>query len=82
MNQDDAGTYSITTIQLSTKAQQRLWLTRNYFQLLIREAEAREINYSQACLSFGEVVIPEPREGSVTDYGYNDQFGLFKQEKK
>ena len=82
VNQDDAGTYSITTIQLSTKAQQRLWLTRNYFQLLIREAEAREINYSQACLSFGEVVIPEPREGSVTDYGYNDQFGLFKQEKK
>ncbi|WDP91087.1 MAG: type I-F CRISPR-associated helicase Cas3 [Desulfobacter sp.] len=82
VNQDDEGTYKITTTHLSTKAQQRLWLTRDYFQLLIREAEAREINYNHACLSFGELVIPEPREGSVTDYGYNDQLGLFKQEKK
>lgn len=80
VNQD--GVFNITTIQLSAKAQQRLWMTRDYLQLMIREAEVREIKYNWACLIFGEVVIPEPKEGSITGYGYNDQLGLFKQEKK
>ena len=79
VNQDEA--FNITTINLSSAAYRRFWLSRDYLRLLINEADKREINYNQACLNFGEVVIPEPREGSVPGYVYSDQLGLFKQEK-
>ncbi|MDX9964370.1 type I-F CRISPR-associated helicase Cas3f [Desulfobacter postgatei] len=81
VNQDDA--YNIRTINLSSKAQQRLWLTRNYMQLLIHEAEVREINLNQAALLYGEVVIQpiHDEEESIINYLYNDQLGFFRQEK-
>nr|WP_321399476.1 type I-F CRISPR-associated helicase Cas3f [uncultured Desulfobacter sp.] len=81
VNQD--GAYNISTSNLSIKAQQRLWFPRNYVQSLIYTAEECEINYNKAALLYGEVVIPKPDQEKEfnLNYWYNDQLGLFKDEK-
>lgn len=80
VNQDDH--YNIITVNLSSQEQKRVWLFREYKQLLTKKLDEYEINLNYAALRYGEVVIPEPYRQEQSDYIYNDQLGLFRQERE
>ena len=81
INQDDC--YRIQNMELSDQQRQRFWLFRDYRSLLEVQAEQKEISLNTAALRYGEVVIQEPYENqSPPNYIYDDQFGLFKDERR
>ncbi len=71
--------YRIESIELTDNQKQRLWLVRDYNTLLTKEAEQRGIDSTEAALRYGELTITANQSG---DLYYNDQFGLFKEERR
>lgn len=66
----------ITRQQLSPKAQKKLWLLRDYEQLIEGLAGEQERSLRSASMRFGELSFPY-QEGKK--YTYNDQLGLVKE---
>jgi len=64
---------------LSENESKRLWLHRNYLQLLRQQAERRDSNEKSISLCYGELSFVQ-RENQ--QYGYSDQLGLFKLQKE
>jgi CRISPR-associated endonuclease/helicase Cas3 len=77
-HQDDA--YGITTVTLTKKQNERLWLQRDYLQLLQEQAERQESSLNAAAVRFGEISLDLYSESSDKKYEYNDQLGLYEQE--
>ncbi|HAU1153215.1 TPA: type I-F CRISPR-associated helicase Cas3 [Legionella pneumophila] len=76
--QDDA--YQITTLLLTTKQSQRLWMQRDYFQLLQAQSDIYEMPLNKAATLFGEISLDVYPDSINTKYEYNDQLGLYKKE--
>ncbi|MDI9817687.1 MULTISPECIES: type I-F CRISPR-associated helicase Cas3f [unclassified Legionella] len=76
--QDDA--YQITTLTLAVEQAERLWMQRDYFQLLLEQSEIYEMSLSKASIYFGEISLDVYPYGINTEYEYNDQLGLYKKE--
>jgi CRISPR-associated endonuclease/helicase Cas3 len=66
----------ITRQQLSPQAQDKLWLLRDYQQLIEELAGEQERSLRSASMRFGELSFPY-QEGK--QYIYNDQLGLVKE---
>ncbi|MCE2705876.1 MAG: type I-F CRISPR-associated helicase Cas3f [Proteobacteria bacterium] len=73
--------YQITQLKLNDLEQKRLWLNRNYYEILRDEAIKRindfgDVNKSIVALSkrYGEIMLPE--YDSDKKLMYSDQFGL------
>jgi len=69
------GILKISHQELSEKEQERLWLYRDYMQLLSRQAELRNSGERSVSLRYGELSFVE-RENQ--EYGYSDQLGLYR----
>lgn len=76
--QDDA--YQILTVSLTAEQSARLWLQRNYLQLLQEQMEISEMSLSQAVIRYGEVSLDVYSYNITTAYEYNEQLGLYKKE--
>jgi len=76
--QDDA--YQISTITLSEQQTKRLWLQRDYLQLLLTQSERQEVSLNAAAVRFGEISLDLYSETSNKTYEYSDQFGLYEKE--
>lgn len=75
--------HNIRQFSLAPEQQERLWMYRDYKEALARQAERADTSLVSAALRYGELLIREPRESeSFTDYFYNDQLGLFKDERR
>jgi len=73
----------IQLCHMTLKQQERLWLVRNYRQLLASQATEMVDNLQDLALRYGEIIIREPREfESGIDYLYNDHLGLFVDERR
>ncbi|MEZ5524493.1 MAG: type I-F CRISPR-associated helicase Cas3f [Pseudomonadales bacterium] len=76
---NQASVHRIEAVTLSTEQRNRLWLVRNYDDLLTQQAELRDINLQTAALRYGELNLREQQSG---DLFYNDQLGLFTEERR
>lgn len=84
---DRTGLYQVTHIELDAQAQQRLWLDRNYSDILRRRAdksllenEETTLKMEQLSKRYGEIMLPE--YDSDKKLMYSDQFGLVVAHKK
>jgi CRISPR-associated endonuclease/helicase Cas3 len=68
-------TLNIQRITLSKKAQQRLWLTRDFDHSCIALADQQELSQRRISLRYGELNFSHDEK---KQYGYNDQLGLVK----
>lgn len=73
-------TYQITTVPLTAEQSQRLWLQRDYLQLLQIQSELREISLDKAAIHYGEISLDVYPNTINKTYEYNDQLGLYEQE--
>ncbi|WP_394202087.1 type I-F CRISPR-associated helicase Cas3f [Marinagarivorans algicola] len=71
--------YSITPSTLTVKQQQRLWLTRDYEQLLEAQALNKGLSLKWASLRYGELSLVIYNE--TDSYEYSPQLGFFKTKK-
>lgn len=76
---DDA--YNIQPANLTKKEYSRLWLLRNYTELLTEQCDKQSMELTDACKKYGELSLTAPNSYN-TKYLYNDQFGLFKMEEE
>jgi CRISPR-associated endonuclease/helicase Cas3 len=67
------GPLNIQRIGLSEKAQQRLWLTRDFDQSCIALADEQNLSQRTVSLRYGELSFSHYER---KEYGYNDQLGL------
>ncbi|GAA5014513.1 type I-F CRISPR-associated helicase Cas3f [Acinetobacter puyangensis] len=84
---DRTSWYSIKNVELNRLETERLWLNRNYYDILCRLAIARnpdidDIDQEVEKLSkqYGEIMLPEYLEGK--NLIYSDQFGLIVLDKE
>lgn len=70
--------YRITTVSLAARQTARLWLPRDYVQLLREQIERQEMTLHKAASQYGEVSLDFYNADS--EYEYNDQLGLYKKE--
>lgn len=77
--QDDA--YQITTTELTTAQSARLWLQRDYLQLLQIRSELHEIPLEKGAMRYGEISLDVYQNTSSKAYEYNDQLGLYEREE-
>ncbi len=78
-----ASNHNISQFSLTQRQQERLWLSRDYKQILSIQAEQSGISLLNAALRYGELLFREPREyQSAPSYLYNDNLGLFKEERR
>jgi CRISPR-associated endonuclease/helicase Cas3 len=68
-------TLNIQRITLSKKAQQRLWLTRDFDHSCIALADQQELSQRRISLRYCELNFSHDEK---KQYGYNDQLGLVK----
>ena len=66
---------SIEQFELGEQQQQRLWLSRDYEQLLAEQANENESLFKVSC-RLGEISFTQWSEAA--NYAYNPQLGLFK----
>ncbi|QRN03370.1 type I-F CRISPR-associated helicase Cas3 [Legionella sp. MW5194] len=78
VRRDDA--YRITTMSLSSAQTVRLWLPRDYVQLLREQIERQEMTLHKAVSLYGELSLDFYEYNVNSDYVYNDQLGLYKKE--
>lgn len=78
--QDDA--YQISTVDLTEQQAKRLWLQRDYLQLLLTQSERQEITLKDAAKRYGEISLDLYSDLSNKKYEYNDQLGLYEQESE
>ena len=78
---DRNGFYNIHPFQLNELEQQRLWLNRNYYDILCRfvldkcvENEDIEEEVEKLSKRYGEIMLPEYDENKKLMY--SEQFGL------
>ncbi len=71
--------YNIQSFALTNAQQERLWLNRNYLQLLQTKTEIMDSSLPGATLRYGELLIRDPYQNEIPTYKYNDQLGLFKE---
>ena len=78
---DRSGFYNIQPVQLNELEQQRLWLNRNYYDILCRfvldkcvENEDIEEEVEKLSKRYGEIMLPEYDENKKLMY--SEQFGL------
>lgn len=78
---DRSGFYNIHPVQLNELEQQRLWLNRNYYDILRRLAVAKlqengdiEQEIEKSSERYGEIMLPEYDENKKLMY--SEQFGL------
>ena len=78
---DRSGFYNIQPVQLNELEQQRLWLNRNYYDILRRLAVAKlqenediEEEVEKLSKRYGEIMLPEYDENKKLMY--SEQFGL------
>lgn len=75
--------HNIETYNLTETQKQRLWLQRDYQQQASFQAEKQDISLLKATLRYGEILLPQPPQGTVPPtYLYNDQLGLFKKDRR
>lgn len=76
-------TYQIVTEELGSNEKNKLWLTRDYEQLLTERAEIEDISMRRAALKYGEINIPIDDKDRTAGHGfvYVDQFGMMKRDK-
>ncbi|MFC3909320.1 type I-F CRISPR-associated helicase Cas3f [Legionella dresdenensis] len=75
--------HQIRQLSLTEKQLERIWLLRDYKQILSMYAAQLSISLLNAALRYGELVIQEPTEIDPTpNYRYNDQIGLFKENQE
>ncbi|AFJ02203.1 CRISPR-associated helicase Cas3, subtype I-F/YPEST [Methylophaga frappieri] len=72
--------YQITTTELTKVQTARLWLQRDYLQLLRIQSEMREEPLDQVATRYGEISLDVYSESTRKAYEYNDQLGLYEQE--
>ena len=84
---DRTGLYQVAHLSMDEQAQQRLWLRRNYCDILQRrvaensfEYEETELKMEQLSKRYGEIMLPE--HDSDKKLMYSDQFGLVVAHKK
>lgn len=77
-NQDSA--YQITTISLTSDQSRRLWIRRDYTQLLQEQSEQRDMALSSAAIRYGEINLDIYQNNTIKEYEYNDQLGLYEKE--
>ncbi|MCC5791693.1 MAG: type I-F CRISPR-associated helicase Cas3 [Legionellaceae bacterium] len=76
--QDD--TYQINTVELAAEQTERLWMRRDYLQLLQEQMEISEMSLNKAAIHYGEISLDVYQSNHNTTYEYNDQLGLYKKE--
>ncbi len=82
-------TYQIVTEELGLNEKNKLWLTRDYAELLEKQAElekrsdSEDIFMRRTALKYGEINIPIDDKERTAGHGfvYVDQFGMMKQDK-
>jgi len=72
--------YQIATTEFTKVQSARLWLQRDYLQLLQAQSELREISLNKAAILYGEISLDVYPNTSSKAYEYNDQLGLYEQE--
>lgn len=76
-----AATHQIRPFTLTKQQQGRIWLMREYRQILSAYTENNSESLLHAALRYGEILIRNPSENELqSNYLYNDQLGLFKEE--
>jgi CRISPR-associated endonuclease/helicase Cas3 len=83
MEKDDEGgvveaTYNIQHQEMSDVALTKLWLHRNYQQLIEEYAEKKGIRLEDAALKYGEILLPSYGDATMRKYQYSSQLGLSK----
>lgn len=69
--------YQIETQELSVQQQSRLWLYRDYEQLLEDIAELKDLSIRQAALIYGELDLPTyGKDAMAISFSYSSQLGL------
>jgi CRISPR-associated endonuclease/helicase Cas3 len=69
-------TLNICQEQLSARLTEKLWLIRDYYQSITKEAKEKKVSKHAISLRFGEINFVKRKDDS--EYEYNDQFGLFR----
>ncbi len=72
---NQADRYNIKLYELTTKENQRLWLYRDYVDLIRQQAETDDISQTRASLIYGELALRESSREKLKLY--NDQLGIF-----
>lgn len=76
--QDDA--YQIRSVTLTAKQNERLWMQRDYLELLQLYSKEREMSLNNAAIRYGEISLDVYPYNVNSAYEYNDQLGLYKKE--
>lgn len=78
--QDDF--YRIEFVDLDEAQTARLWMKRDYLELLEEQMNKQDITLQQAVMRYGEITIDSYQHStnSNTIYEYNDQLGLYQKE--
>lgn len=73
-------TYQITLEEITDNEKTKLWLQRDYAELLAEQAEREDISLTKAALKYGEINIPITDSDRLSSDGfvYADQFGMMK----
>lgn len=77
-NQDNA--YQITTKLLTEEQSKRLWMQRDYIQLLQMQSDIHDISLNTAAIHYGEIILDVYQNTINRVYEYNDELGLYEQE--
>jgi CRISPR-associated endonuclease/helicase Cas3 len=77
-NQDDA--HQITNVSLTPQQNTRLWIERDYFQLLLEQSDRSELTLDEAVMRYGELNLDCYQDNTNKAYEYNDQLGLYEKE--
>ena len=73
--------YQIATTEFTKVQSARLWLQRDYLQLLQAQSELREISLNKAAILYGEISLDVYPNAINKAYEYNDQLGLYEKEE-
>ncbi len=78
-----AEVHNIESYSLTSNQQAKLWLLRDYHQLLSSQAQAQEYSLEKAALLYGEIMLRKPKDNDFNiRHLYNDQLGLFKADRR
>lgn len=78
---DELSDHPVETVALTPMQESRLWLQRDYLQILMEQSAKSDLTLNEAVMRFGEVSLDVYSDSSSKEYEYNDQLGLYRKEE-
>lgn len=78
---DELSDHPVETVALTPIQESRLWLQRDYLQILMEQSAKSDLTLNEAVMRFGEVSLDVYSDSSSKEYEYNDQLGLYRKEE-